>query len=222
MFCVNKKQRIKMKNNSISYKELKITGITFLRHIYMQSDSKHYFGFDESGEVIKDIVEFDMTASLGGTMDEFISFITKAVEEINILSWNKEYFPEDSILDGEEWKIIIHIENMENVEIYGMNAYPDNFEDFIELCDEYEFGPYTLKDDGQQSDLETANWYDEFLDEIKALESKLICPKCSSDAMVHTDPMGYSFLCASCGYNYDYNEGKYQKHIDFEKKAGKS
>jgi len=206
---------------SKNYKDLNITGITFTRHVYMDEDMTHYFGYDEDGEIIKEATEPTMMFSLGGTKEEFESFVTKAVEDINILSWKNEYRPTETVLDGEEWKIIIHIENDDDIEICGINAYPDNFADFIVLCTEFNFGPYELVDDETSYDLGVEEWYDDFLEEIEELKSKLICPKCSSDYMVHTDPTGYTFLCGDCGNVYEYEDGKFKAHFEFEEKANK-
>jgi hypothetical protein len=203
------------------YKELNITGITFLRRVYTVEDMTHYYGYDEEGEVIKEATEPNVMYSLGGTKEQFKSFISEAVEVINILSWSDEYKPSKTVLDGEEWKITIHIENEENIEILGMNAYPDNFVDFIILCNKYDFGPYELVDDESSYDLGVEEWYDEFLEEIEELQSKLLCPECSSDYVIHTDPMGYSFMCGSCGNNFEYEEGKFTAHFEFEKQVSK-
>jgi ribosomal protein S27AE len=204
---------------SKNYKELKITGITFTRRVYMDEDMTHYFGFDEDGEIIKEATEPTMMFSLGGTKEEFENFISRAIEDINILSWKNEYRPTETVLDGEEWKITIHVENDDDIEIFGINAYPGNFVDFIVLCTEFNFGPYDLVDDETSYDLGVEEWYDDFLEEIEELESKLLCPKCSSDYMVHTDPMGYTFLCGDCGNVYEYEDGKFKAHFEFEKKA---
>jgi hypothetical protein len=201
------------------YKDLKITGITFKRRVYMNEDTTHYFGFDENGEVIKEATEPTMMFSQSGTKEEFELFIRKAVEEVNILSWANEYKPTETILDGEEWKITIHIENDDDIEMFGINAYPDNFDEFIILCREFDFGPYELIEDEGSYNLGVEEWYDDFLEEIEEIESKLLCPKCLSDYMVHTDPMGYSFLCGDCGNVYEYKDGKFKAHFEFEKKA---
>jgi len=206
---------------SKNYKDLKITGITFTRHVYMDEEMIHYFGYDDDGEIIKEATEPTMMFSLGGTKEEFDSFIKKAIEDINILSWNNEYRPKETVLDGEEWKITIHIKNDGDIEIFGMNAYPDNFVDFIVLCTEFDFGPYELIDDEASYHLGVEEWYDDFLEEIEELESKLLCPKCSSDYMVHTNPMGYTFLCGDCGNIYEYEDGKFKAHFEFEEKANK-
>src|SRR5690554_3776173 len=106
---------------SKNYKELKFTGITFTRRVYMDEDMTHYFGFDEDGEIIKEATEPTMMFSLGGTKEEFENFISRAIEDINIISWKNEYRPTETVLDGEEWKITIHIENDDDIEIFGIN-----------------------------------------------------------------------------------------------------
>ena len=148
------------------YKELKITGITILR----DEDITHYFGYNDEGEVIKEASEPTVMFSLAGNEEQFKSFISEAVEDINILSWSDEYKPSKTILDGEEWKITLHIENYEDIVIHGMNAYPDNFVDFIILCNKYDFGPYDFIDEDDGLVLDVEEWYMEFLEEIEELE----------------------------------------------------
>jgi len=210
------KKAFSIRNDLDGYKKL-LSEISSAKEFF--NDSNVRIGLESTGHYSRNILHFlilarfevmfinplltnmdrTMMFSLGGTKEEFESFISKAVEDINILSWNNEYRPTETILDGEEWKITIHIENDEDIEIFGINAYPDNFADFIILCTEFNFGPYELVDNEASYDLGVEEWYDDFLEEIEELESKLLCPKCSSDYMVHTDPMGYTFLCGDCG-----------------------
>lgn len=59
----------------------------------------------------------------------------------------------------------------------------------------------------------TKGWYKKFLQEVKELEKNLPCPQCGSQLILHTNPMGYDFVCSSCGFTFEHKEGKYSEKI---------
>lgn len=55
-----------------------------------------------------------------------------------------------------------------------------------------------------------SNWYKKFLKEIKELETTLKCPECGSELIMHVNPVGYDFICSTCGKSFEYEEGIYK------------
>ena len=66
---------------------------------------------------------------------------------IHILNWSEQYYPNAQVLDGEESTITIYLKDEDDIIIYGQNAYPENFKEFVEECNKYSFGPYDSEDD---------------------------------------------------------------------------
>jgi hypothetical protein len=64
--------------------------------------------------------------------------------------------------DYKELKIVIHIDNDGNIEIFGINTYLHNYVDFIVLCTEISFELYELVDYESSYDLGIEEWYDDF------------------------------------------------------------
>ncbi len=207
--------------SEVSFENIKITGITFTRHIYMYGEEKHYFGYNLRGEVVKEVNNMKPMFFYSGLEEEFKQFLTDIITDVNILSWENEYLPKRTILDGEEWRITIHLQNDDDIHIYGQNAFPENFDEFIEVCNKYDFGPYFIEEIEEELLNMDEEWYDDFIEEINELESKLQCPKCSSDYIVHVDLFGYSFMCGKCGHNFEYEEGRHDADLEFMKKDHK-
>jgi hypothetical protein len=61
------------------YRDLKITGIKFLRRVYTIPDMIHYFGYDDEADIVKEGEESPMMFSLGGTKEEFESFTLRVL-----------------------------------------------------------------------------------------------------------------------------------------------
>lgn len=57
------------------------------------------------------------------------------IEELKIGKWKAKYCPEMRICDGTQWQIDYKEEGKRCRHIYGDNAYPDNWDDFIEIMD---------------------------------------------------------------------------------------
>jgi hypothetical protein len=141
--------------------------------------------------------------------------IDKLVNEIMVFTWDN-YYSNDHVLDGEEWRVTLHYKSGRTRSFSGMNAYPTNYDDFIKLCKEYDFAFDDSYYDFEDSD--STPWYDDFLEEIRKLEGILICPECESDYVVHANPMGYDFMCGNCGHNFIYENGKHEIDFDNEEK----
>lgn len=198
-----------------------IKGVTIYRHAFMHGTETHYFGYDEDGDDI--VIESDLDGILMGTKfsdsekNKFHEFIDKLINKIMVFTWDNYYSNED-VLDGEEWRVIIHYKSGRTRSFSGMNAYPSNFDDFVKLCKAYDFAF-----DGSNYDFEEFDsilWYDDFLEEVHELERTLICSECESDYVVHTNPMGYDFICGECGHNFIYENGKHKN--DFENEVKKN
>jgi hypothetical protein len=196
-----------------------IKGITVYRHAFMHGSETHYFGYDEDGKDV--VIESDLDGLLMGRnfddeeKHEFHEFINKLVNDIMIFTWDN-YYENRDILDGSEWHVSLHYKSGRKRSFSGMNAYPSNFNDFVKLCRAYSFA----FDDGNYhfDDSHNTPWYDDFLEEIRKLEGILICPECESDYVVHTNPMGYDFMCGNCGHNFIYENGKHEIDFDNEEK----
>jgi hypothetical protein len=65
--------------------------------------------------------------------DEFIIDILA----LNILTWNKNYYPSEFICDGEQWKLIIYLMKKKQIVFSGVNAYPEEWNEFNQLIDCY-------------------------------------------------------------------------------------
>jgi hypothetical protein len=197
-----------------------IKGVTVYRHAFMHGTETHYFGYDEDGEDV--VIDSNLDGILMGThfsddeIHEFHEFIDKLVNEIMIFTWDN-YYSNDHVLDGEEWRVTIHYKSERTRSFSGMNEYPSNFDDFVKLCKAYDFA---FEDDNNY-DFDESNeitWYDDFLEEIDELEGILICPECDSDYVVHTNPMGYDFMCGNCGHNFEHKDGRHKKDFENEEK----
>jgi hypothetical protein len=196
-----------------------IKGVTVYRHAFMHGTETHYFGYDEDGEDV--VIDSNLDGIFMGIhfsddeTHEFHEFIDKLVNEIMIFTWDN-YYSNDHVLDGEEWRVTIHYKSGRTRSFSGTNAYPSNFDDFVELCKGYDFAF-----DDNNYDFDESNeitWYDDFLEEIDELEGTLICPECDSDYVVHTNPSGYDFMCAGCGHNFEYKDGKHKEDFENESK----
>ena len=53
------------------------------------------------------------------------------LEEVHINRWRKEYM-NTGILDGTQWNLEYKAKDKRCRHIYGSNAYPDNFDDFMQ------------------------------------------------------------------------------------------
>ena len=57
-------------------------------------------------------------------------------------------------------------------------------------------------------------WYQDFLLEIKRLENELKCPQCEGTLIMHINPMGYDFLCSTCGISFEHLNGKFKDKFE--------
>lgn len=196
-----------------------IKGITVYRHFFMQGQETHYFGYDEENEFLG--INSDLNGiMMGTTFNEeekyiFEEFVDKLINQIMIFTWDN-YYRDYAVDDGEEWKVTVHYKSGRTRSFSGMNAYPSNYEDFVNLCRSYDFAFDENNYDFE--DIEESTRYDDFLEEIDELESTLLCPNCDSDYVVHTNPMGYDFMCGSCGHNFEYNQGRHKKDFEDDEK----
>ena len=55
---------------------------------------------------------------------------------LDIFSWDKKY-TDENVLDGGGWSLKIEYENNEFWEINGDNAYPSNYDNFIDILHKY-------------------------------------------------------------------------------------
>jgi len=65
------------------------------------------------------------------TKDQWDSFWSN-LDQIDIWNWKKDYFNQD-VLDGTQWELIIKRDNKKTIKIYGSNAYPENFQLFLDV-----------------------------------------------------------------------------------------
>lgn len=63
--------------------------------------------------------------------DEWKNFWRK-IDKINVWDWQKDYFNQD-VLDGTQWELIIKRDNKKSIKIFGSNAYPENFQSFLNV-----------------------------------------------------------------------------------------
>lgn len=63
--------------------------------------------------------------------------ILQMIEDLNIGKWKAKYQPPEEFMvcDGTQWQIDYKEEGKHCKHIYGDNAYPDNWDDFIEVMD---------------------------------------------------------------------------------------
>ena len=61
--------------------------------------------------------------------EEWIKFWRK-MDKINVWEWQKDYF-NPHILDGTQWELIIQGNGRGKIKVFGSNAYPDNFQSFL-------------------------------------------------------------------------------------------
>jgi hypothetical protein len=67
--------------------------------------------------------------------DEWESFINEILIE-NIHSWKKEYV-NNHIDDGEQWHLKIYFTDLSEIDSFGSNKYPKNWENFINIIGKY-------------------------------------------------------------------------------------
>ena len=198
-----------------------IKGITYYENAFLNGQDKHYFGFDDLLEDlfieagIDFIIRTDFDDSEHFIFDEFI----KAVFEKALIETWDDYYHNQEILDGVDWKVILHFKDGTEKVYQGLNKFPSNFQDFIDLCKQYDFA---FIDDIDNFEIEENNrfpFYDDFLQEVHTLENQIKCPECESEYVVHTSPLGYDFMCGDCGHIFIYEKGKYAKEFqeDLEK-----
>jgi len=65
------------------------------------------------------------------TKDQWIFFWDR-MDKINIWNWEKDYFNQE-VLDGTQWELLIKREGKKKIQIYGSNAYPENFQLFLDV-----------------------------------------------------------------------------------------
>lgn len=53
-------------------------------------------------------------------------------------------------------------------------------------------------------------WYKSFLLEIEEIEREVPCPHCGSSIIMHSNPMGYDFVCSFCSQTFEYEKGKHR------------
>ena len=68
--------------------------------------------------------------------DEQINLFWKRLDELEVWNWNKEYHDPDT-LDGTQWTLKINKQGKRKLKIFGSNAYPNNFDDFLILLNSY-------------------------------------------------------------------------------------
>ena len=126
-----------------------IKGITVYKHIYMGRQSTYYFGYNENNEIVKTCDPLSMMLEPEFQIDlnkEYNEFIAKLVNDINIFSWKNEHM-NYATNDGEEWRITIHYKSGRTRNFFGMNAYPLNYNEFVKLCNLYNFANYNEEDE---------------------------------------------------------------------------
>ena len=60
--------------------------------------------------------------------EEWIKFWRK-MDKINVWEWQKDYF--NPVLDGTQWELTIQANGRGKIKVFGSNAYPDNFQSFL-------------------------------------------------------------------------------------------
>ena len=68
--------------------------------------------------------------------DEQIDLFWKRLDELDVWNWDKEYHDPDT-LDGTQWNLKINKQGKRKLKIFGSNAYPGNFDDFLKLLNGY-------------------------------------------------------------------------------------
>ena len=61
--------------------------------------------------------------------EEWIKFWRK-MDKINVWEWQKDYFNPD-IYDGTQWELTVQGNGRGKIKVFGSNAYPDNFQSFL-------------------------------------------------------------------------------------------
>ena len=101
---------------------------------------------DDSGALVKTIQgfftpdpeeAFDVPMSEGETR-----VLQEALRECDVESWYQEYpneLPEVVVLDGDSWEMLLCLSDGTCIESYGMNAYPECFDDFAYALKEIGF-----------------------------------------------------------------------------------
>lgn len=89
----------------------------------------------KTGEVTHKLWENSMeeNASIHTTTFNDASYLD-SLKNTNLLSWKKDYQPNEMILDGTSWTVEIQTVN-KVIEKYGSNAYPKEWEVFCELME---------------------------------------------------------------------------------------
>lgn len=192
-----------------------IKGITYYENAFFNGQDKHYFGFDDSLEEL--YIEEGLDSFYRADFDDtehfiFGEFIKAIFEKALIETWD-DYYHNQEILDGVEWKVTVHYKDGSEKVYQGLNKFPSNFQDFIDVCKQYDFAFFDDQDDIEFEEDDRFPFYDDFLEEVHTLENQIKCPECDSDYIVHANPLSYEFMCGSCGNNFEYKNGKYAKEF---------
>jgi len=122
-----------------------------------------YFSGDDSIEIIKYNTQIKSICNEEEnifTNEKWNEFIDKILNE-NILNW-KEKYHNNNILDGEQWELEIEFNDLSLFESCGSNEYPSNWQNFINIINEYfphlELNYYDIDeeedDDDEEEDVE--------------------------------------------------------------------
>lgn len=139
-----------------------IKGISFYILDTVAIEETHYFGFNKNNEIVNVISDANNSITLHRDNQDFKSFLSEAVESIGILKWQWQNISEENNLESKDLSIILHIQDKEDLKICGLQAilthtkydyqdfsvysYPENFTQFIKLCQKYDFGPFEIAD----------------------------------------------------------------------------
>ena len=159
-----------------------IMAITKSKKVYFYDDTIEYLNNDNSD----DIKTFEM-------------FVNELKNDLWLFDWHR-YYENHGVVDGEEWRITVHYKSGRTRTFEGVNAYPVDFNQFLEICKKYDFAQVF---EHQFIDEPELPWYDDFLEEVADLEDKLICPSCETLGLVHINPYGYSCV-QPCGHQFVY------------------
>ena len=85
--------------------------------------------------IYKQYFNNDLEKTLEINKDIWFNFI-KSILKLNILSW-KRHYSNPNIFDGEQWHINIQFIKGDKIEIGGSNAYPKEWNEFIEIIDKH-------------------------------------------------------------------------------------
>lgn len=96
-----------------------------------------YFGSSYSVEWANENLVYqadDEKTSLNPSQEEWTKF-WQGLEELNVWDWERRYMPEEEIVDGTSWKIVLQYQG-QKIESSGSNAYPNQFSQFCDLVEE--------------------------------------------------------------------------------------